>query len=794
MSTTNQHSAGLLSGYRVLETGPRLAGAVSTRLFAELGADVIKIEPVEGDPVRKRGPFPEVGARPDLPGVFSSQNTGKRGFALDLNEVTGRARFNGLAQEAHCIVCTWHPKDIRAFGLKPEALWALNSSAVLVYITPFGISGPSSDYAGSDLIAFHASGLARALIGPVDDLEASSPVRAAGEQSEFISGITAACAAMHGLYRRERSGVGALIDVSMQEALAYMDVSGLAAPAFGKAPKGRLKEKISGPSLTILPAADGFVAISPREEHQWQLWLELMGNPGWGGDPRFATRALRDQNAEEVIGLISEWSRQRNKEDIFRKAQAKHIPCFPFMAPAEHLGSAQLTERGYFRELALDSHHRYLLPGTPYGLPSIDTVPSTPYVFVGKKGAVPTWRSRSIPATGAGIVAQMERTLPLKGVRVIDFSWVMAGPICTRYLAAMGAEVVKIETSARPDPGRAGQFHDVIGQAKLGITLNLKTAEGTEAIKKLITKSDIVIENFAPGVMDRLGLGWTNLVKLQPNIVMVSASGTGQKGPDAHVVAYGTLLQAYTGFAAMNGYPGRPPAIGMAWADPLCGLLLAFSTVAALRCARSTETGRHVDFSMIEGILSTMPGALLEYQMNKRNIGPCGNDDPEFFPHGVFRCEGDDAWIAISVTNQGEWKALADVVEAPQGSGAWDVAVRRSRRGEINRLIDSWTKRRDSLVAMQELQALGIQASASMSSVSLFEDAHLRKRGFFRPQLDRKGLERLMPHLPWQWVEDVLPQVGAAPELGEDTVKVLQEILGYSSDEVATLQVAGALT
>lgn len=776
-------STGLLTGFKILETGCRLAGAVCGRMFAELGAEVIRIEASRGD------------EDPDPADHFMSQNVCKRGQRLNLRDGGDRAQFNALARDADLIISSWDPEDARSLMLQPHALRVLNASAVLVYVTPFGLDGPDSGLVGSDIVVFHTSGLARLLIGEVDDPEVTPPVRAAGQQSEFVAGIAAACAAMQGLFRKEQVGVGALIDVSMQEALAYMDVAGLAAPAFGEGTKSRRRDRIAGPRLAILPAADGFVAISPREEHQWQQMLDVIGNPEWARDARFATREAREANAEVVIKHLSEWSRNRKKEEIFRAAQAERVPCFPFMTPGEHLASKQLKHRDFFRHLRSDTGGRFLLPGTPYGLPKTDSVPAIPYdrARAGSASSLKWVTARRTAVVPKTATRPTRDALPLRGVRVADLSWVFAGPLCTRYLAAMGAEVVKVETAKHPASSRAGIFHDVLGQTKRSVSLDLKSAAGLAVMKKLVSKSDVVVENFAPGVMGRLGLSWEELQRIRPDLVMLSASGMGQTGPEADVVAYGTLLQVYTGFASLNGFRGAPPSIGMVWSDPLCGLLMAFSVVAALRRSRATGVGRHVDFSMVEAILTTMPGALLEHQMN-RTLGPNGNDDPEYFPHGVFRCRGEDAWLAIAVTGQREWRSLSQVIGLPEALRDLDVKRRRARAPEILDLVEKWTRSRDAHTAMRDLQAMGVPAGASLSNSDLAKDPHLRQRRFFQMLPDRVGQERLLPTLPWRWCDGEPPQYRAAPGLGQHTVEVLRDLLGFSDAEINAMQAAGALT
>ena len=782
--TSNDDDKTLLSGFRILEVGPRLAGAVTGRMFAELGADVIRVETGGSEKSRSGGL------------LLASQNSDKRVVELELEDRDDSQRFKTLVADVDLVVVGWHPTDLESLSLEPYDLRELAPSAVLVYVTPFGLSGPNSRQTGSDLVVFHSSGLGKSLIGPVENPDETPPVRAYGQQSEFIAGAAAACAGMFGLFRKESSGGGAVIDISMQESLSFMSITGLSEKSFGGSVDSRKQTGVPGPNLTILPAVDGFIAISPREELQWKNFLKLLDNPEWGNDPRFADRDLRQENSEAVIGHLAEWSRTRKKMDMFRFLQENRIPCYPMLDPADHIDSEQLAKRGYFTRAKLGSAENIKLPGKPFRIGDSESdesmnVSGIEHRDVGEIG----WNERATSIPGRDTRPPSGSSeLPLKGVRVVDLSWVIAGPTSTRYLASMGAEVVKVETSSRPDPGRVGQLHDVLGQGKLGITLDLKSEAGLAAIKKLIGTSDVLIENFAPGVMDRLGLGWDVLKEINPRLVMVSASGTGQTGPTRQYSAYGTLLQIYTGFAGVNGYSGLPTSIGMAWLDPLCGMLLAYAAIAALRSSRSTGEGMHIDFSMVEAILATMPEALIEFQMTGVRTKPIGNNDPEYSPHGVFKCSGEDAWVAIAVTSQSEWESLAGVIGATDEGIGWDRDERRARSEEINRLVEAWTIGLASDTAARELQAAGVPASASRASAELVDDEHLKARGFFEMLRDREGVSRLMPTLPWHWIDDHAPSYGQPPALGGDTRFVLKTMLGYSDKQIQSMADSGALS
>ncbi len=722
----------LLSGLRIVQLGTGRAAAVCGRLFADCGATVA---------------FADEASAEDVTSAYLSH--GKE-------TVDGEAALHAALAAAHIIVADGSPAVLKAQGWDEASLRAAAPDAALVLISPYGQTGPQAEDSATDLTLFYASGIARLLTGQVDDLS-EPPIHAVAEQSAIMGGVAAACAGMHVVF----SDAGpALVDVSIQEALATLAMTELArAGQTGSSWQRKRLSDGNGATVCILPASDGYAAISPREEKQWAAWLEAMGSPAWGAEPRFARKADRVANWDALHALMSEWSRQHPKQWIADTAQAAHVPSFPLRELSDQLDSPQLAHRKFFRDLAVEGL-TVKAPGKPFRL------------YFMEDDAAPAVRA---PAA-----------LPLAGVRVLDFSWVIAGPTATRYLAAMGAEVIKVEAPGRGDPGRGSELHTVLGQAKKGIVLDLKKPEAVAVAKALAAECDVLIENFATGVMDRLGLGATALQDLNPNLIYLSASGMGRTGPEAGAVAYGTLLQCYSGFAGLNRHPERPPRVGMAWLDPMCGLVLPFLAAAAVwRQREQGGNGVRVDFSMVEAMLWSMPGPLIETQLGRKQE-PLGNTSAEHAPHAVFLCAGEDDWLAIAVTSDAEWQALCGAVPGLAGMKSLDLAGRRSRAPEIEGVLSAWAAPRRGPDAAAKLAAAGIAASALAGSSALVESPHLRARGFW----DAFG-EGVLPGLPWQ--ASFGRQTGEAPALGEHTDAVLSEVLGMEAAEITRLRAAGVL-
>jgi crotonobetainyl-CoA:carnitine CoA-transferase CaiB-like acyl-CoA transferase len=719
----------LLSGFKVIQIGCGSAAAVCGRLLADVGARVTCVDPGAGTI------------------LLAHLNHGKA-VAADATE-----RREGLAA-AHLIVREGQPKDWLASPYDLAELRRINGSATVVTISPYGETGPQANDPATDLTLFFASGIARQLTGQVDDL-AEAPIRPVGEQSAFIGGLAAACAGMHASQGNQS---GASIDVSIHEALATLAMTELARAGSGH--KSWDRKRLSdgnGATVTILPASDGYAAISPREEKQWTSWLKAMGSPAWGADPRFVYKANRVKNWDALHALMSQWSRQHDKQWIADTAQRAHVPSFPLREVSEHLDTPQMRHRRYYEPHDL-AGKAIQMPGTPFGLSVVAS---------GRKQRTP------------------KGSMPLSGIRVLDFSWVIAGPTTTRYLAAMGAEVIKVEAPGRGDPGRESELHTALGQAKKSIVLDLKKPQAVEVARALAAKSDILIENYATGVMDRLGLGAAALKAVNPDLIYISASGMGRTGPDSQAVAYGTLLQCYAGFAGLNRHPDVAPRIGLAWLDPMCGLMLAFVAAAALWHRQHEGGVARVDFSMIEAMLWTMAEPLVATQLGTPPK-PMGNASSRHAPHGAWRCAGDDDWISVVARTDAEWRVLCHLVPSLSGMAAFDLGRRMDAERAIDAALTAWAGARSASAAAESLLKAGIPAAALARTGDLVKNPHLAAREFW----DRHGAG-VLPGLPWR--ASFGRTTGPAPELGADSDHVLADVLGLSQERIAVLRTSGAL-
>ena len=395
--------------------------------------------------------------------------------------------------------------------------------------------------------------------------------------------------------------------------------------------------------------------------------------------------------------------------------------------------------------------------------------------------------------------------LALSGLRVADFSWVFAGPICTRNLAAMGAEVIRVESRRRVDAHRLSGFRDAEGRPRINaspyfymvnynkrsVALDISQPRGLELAKDLIQISDVVIENYALGVMERLGLGYEVVRELRPDAIMVSSSGLGRSGPERGYVAYGMTLHAYSGLTSLTGYPGGlPRGIGTTWSDPLTGLAATFAVLAAIWHRRQTGEGQYIDLSMAEATVAMLAEPLFDYSLNGRLWEVVGNEDRLAAPHGCYPCRGDDRWIAIAVTTDDQWAGLCTALDRPElidDPRYADGYGRLARRAELDALVSGWTSQLAPQEAERRLIEAGVPARQVLDPPGLLADEHLRERDFFVELDHDEGGKGPVLALPWRLNPGPNPTYTPAPSLGADNDYVYRDLFGLGRADIQTL-------
>lgn len=393
---------------------------------------------------------------------------------------------------------------------------------------------------------------------------------------------------------------------------------------------------------------------------------------------------------------------------------------------------------------------------------------------------------------------------PLDGIRVADFTWVWAGPTCTMQLAHMGAEVIRMETRNRictlrmlppwaggaPNPDAAGYFNQY-NQGKRAILLNLAKQEGAEIAKRLVGMSDIAANNFAAGVIDKLGLGYDELRKVKDDIIMISMSGYGATGPEKGYVSYGPAQVPMSGLSSLTGYKGYGPMhVGMSYGDPNAGLHAATAVIAALFNRDRTGKGQYIDMSQWESSMVVLGEAFLGQAMNGSQPERDGSHDPNMSPHNVYRCEGEDRWISIAVRDDDEFRALCKAIGKPEladDARFKSLADRKANEDALDAEIEAWTSGQETFGAMKSLQAAGIAAYTPLVNREVHESEQIAAHNFWVEKEHPAAGVRRHAGIPWQMSETPLRVESPAPVMGQDNDYVFGELLGMTSDEIAGL-------
>jgi crotonobetainyl-CoA:carnitine CoA-transferase CaiB-like acyl-CoA transferase len=810
----------MLDHIRVLDLtdgGALLCG----RILADLGADVIQVEPPGGAAARRLGPFAKGVASPEASLFWWAHARGKRGTVLDLEQAAGREALLALARGADVLIESGAPGALAARGLGPADLEAANPALVVVSITPFGQDGPRAHDAATDLTVLAAAG-PLALTGDDD----RAPVRVAAPQAFLHAAAEAAVGTLVALRERSRSGRGQHVDVSAQQAATVASQVYLLAEAVGDSAGRRLGGGLRAGPLRVLfnfPAKDGYVSIT-------HLFGSTIGPATrrlmeWVHDCGFCDAATRDKDwiaytellmsgeepiaeFERVKRAIAACTASKTKAELLQAALDRGLLMAPVSTLDDVARSEQLAARDYLKTLPGPDGRNVRHPG-PFARFS-----ATPIRYerraprLGEHAEELRRTPREAPRPLAAPAATAGR--PLEGVKVLDLMWALAGPLATRTLADHGATVIRIESSKRIDvcrtlmpylDGEAGAENAVVFHStnvgKRMLTLDLATPEGRAVALDLVRWADVVCESFTPGGMKKLGLDYETLREIRPDLIMLSTCLMGQTGPLARFAGYGNLAAASTGFYEMAGWPDRAPAGPFgAYTDYIAPRFNAAAVLAALEHRRRTGEGQHIDLSQAEAALHFLGPELLEVTVNGVTPSRAGNRDRELAPHGVYPCAGDDCWVAIAARDDGDWHALATAMGRAELAADARFATAEARLANVealDALLTAFTNALPMDAVEARLRAAGVPASGVYNSAEAVRDPQLAERGHFVPvEHPQKG--RALVEAPrFRLARTPAALEGPAPTFGDSTQWVLETVLGYDDERIAELAIAGAL-
>ena len=791
------------SPLRVLELGGGVSAAYAAKLLGDHGADVVKVEPPDGDPTRRRGPFPDDGVDPEKSGTFLALNVNKRGVCLNISTRAGRSELERLIGWADILVHNEPRLRAVELGLDASTLEQAHPRLVTLSITPFGITGPYRDYRATELIVSNAGGWANFCPGTHPEPE-YPPLKVFGHQCAMMAGTAGAMAALATARQARRSGVGDYIDLSEQDYVASALEAGIPVYSYRGAVLKRHHERGLIP-WGIFQAKDKPIFLVCVEQDQWERLVEFMGNPDWAALDVFADVPSRAENQDLVHQFVQEFIGEWNAWDLYHEAQKQRICFAPVTSYRELAANEHLRARGFFATVDQP------------GIGPLEHLASPVLTTTGRA----TVRRHS-PRLGEHNEEVLGRvsprtpresttpTLPLDGVRVVDLTWVWAGTYCAMNLAHLGADVIHIESEKRPDLyrrtttsvagdppdlNRSGMFNQW-NQGKRGVAVDLRSAQGIEIVKDFVRVSDVVTQNFATGVMERLGLGYDVLREINPKIILASISGYGQSGPYRDYIGYGPAASALTGTSDTTGYVGGgPEEVGVSMPDPNAGITAALAIVSALERRDETGVGDHLDVTLFEASAAYGVEAWMQHALNGTQPERIGNRDPYMSPHGCFPCQGEDEWIAIACASDTEWQTFVPLIDPALADDPRfeSLAARKTNEDALEEAVASWTQTRDRWRITALLQSAGIAAFPTFTCEDIVEDPHLNARGYIERLPHPETGSRAHAGIPWRLARRPNGVRFPAPCLGADTEDALRDILGYDDRKIATLQKNGVL-
>ena len=809
---------GLLSPYRVLDLTGEL-GVLAGKMLSDLGAEVVAIEPPRGNPARRLGPFFKDDLDPERSLVWWAWAAGKRSVTLDITTESGTAQLKELAAGADFLFEGFSPGYMDTLGLGYETLRAVNPSLVMVSMTPFGQTGPYSQFQGPDLVGMAMGGLTF-LTGDAD----RPPLRISQPQFSALTGASGAIGAMVAHYHRLKTGEGQHVDVSGQQAVAR--VLSEAPTTWGLngvniVRRGSFRGMGGDRQLrTTWQCKDGFVSffvaggvIGDRANALFRWMAEEGIKPIPEARIDWTKTTPNDLSAEVHASLnetVAVFFLTHTKRELYEGAVERGILMFPVSNSEDVFTDPQLAARNYFADIEHTREGRsFRYPGAFVKSTAVTLGSTCRAPYLGEHNGEILGRKRPKHVKRASL--DRGRTRPFEGLRVLDFCWVAIGPLTTRYLADHGATVVRVESHRRVEvlrtaspfvdgvPGgvdRSGYFANY-NSNKLGVSIDFSNPEARDIIHRLVRWADVVTENFSPGTLERYGYGYEDLKRINPEIVMLSASMLGRGGPFDRQAGFGPMLGSLAGFVHHCGWPDRTPVPPYgAYTDFFLARFAATALIAALDYRERTGQGQHLDLSQLEAALHVLAPALLDYSANGREQARNGNRSPSAAPHAVFPCREPDTWCAIAIETDEQWQALVSAMGNPewaQGERFGALERRKEHEEELDRYVSGWTRNFEPVPLMEMLQGVGVPAGAVNSCEGLFSDKQLAHRGHYvwmdHPEMGRHPFDGT------EFVGSRTPALYKSPSplLGQHNEYVLKEVLGMTDEEISEVAASGVL-
>jgi crotonobetainyl-CoA:carnitine CoA-transferase CaiB-like acyl-CoA transferase len=795
-----------LTGYTIVDLSTGIAGAYCTKLLADGGASVVKVEPPEGDPLRR---WSASGAAipPGSDGALFGYLAGsKHSVVADPESGDDAAMIHRLLEGADAVVWSGGSKVAEHQDFAPAAVHAAHPHLIVTAITPFGLDGPWRDRPATEFTLQAWSG---GIVGLGRGLPERAPVFVGGRVGEYMAGAYASAATMTSWFRRANGGPGQpgeLVDLSMLETqiqcLTYHPVTYF--EMLGRPWRDARRLTVPG----VAQAKDGLVDLGCGTAQQWFDLCAMVGHPEWIDEESPLTITEQANiHAEDIYA----WVEANVVDEIRELATAFRIPNAPVANGANITALEHFRERGSFVRNPRDGFHQ---PGHPYRMRPARLRQPGPAPRLGEHTA----RYRAAPGTPrpAPTTPASANRLPFTGLRVLDMTTFWAGPCCTHFLAMLGADVIHVESARHPDGTRmiAGipvtedrwweksPIFAALNTNKKGLALDLQSPGGREILRRLIATCDVVVENFTPRVLDQIGLDFAAVQQVRPDAVMLRMPGFGLDGPWRDNPAFAYAIESASGLSWLTGYPDRPPYEPYSIGDPNAGVHALNALLLALEHRRRTGRGVLVEAAMVDAALSISAEQVIEYSAYGALLQRAGNRGPTAAPQNLYRTADIDefgrldSWVAIAVETDDQWERL----RAALGSPSWasdpalaTAAGRRAHHDVIDQRLAGWCEHRGSDDVVAVLWDAGVPVAKVMQPHRQTELDQLASRGFFEDAEHPVNGRAKLSTVPMRFSNCAGPfHTAPAPALGQHNRELLAE-LGLTDAEIADLEADGVI-
>lgn len=777
-----------LSTLRVLDFSFGIAGGYCTKLLADAGADVIKIEPATGDPLRT---WSVGGASPDRDeggALFRFLHHGTRSVIGQ----PGDAHIEALLASADVVVESFPAHVFDALDIRTR-----HPGLVWMSITPYGRTGPYAERPTTEFIVQAESG-GLAGRGAPDQV----PIMAGGRIAEWVAATFASVAVTAAARRAERTGHGEHIDYSIAET---MTIAGGNYAEFSYALSGRppiVKVHRTFETPSIEPTIDGYVGVCTNSRQQFDDFLLLIDRPDLLGDEQLARAPGRQERWDEWNDIVHAWSITHTTADAVRLASELRIPVAPVHNGADILQCDHFAARGIYVD---DPTGTFKMPRRAWRMNDVDPPPPTPSPRLGEHTGRIEHRVPSRPTA-----PNTAPELPLVGVRMLDLSAWWAGPVAAGMIAALGADVIHVESTVRPDgmrmtgamfgtdgPWWERSIHYLCANTnKRNLTLDLTSPEGLALLEQLIAECDVILENFTPRVMSNFGLTWERIHELNPRCVLVRMPAFGLSGPWRDNTGFAQTMEQVTGLAWLTGHAWDQPRIQRGPSDPNAGMHAAFAMLVGLAERDATGEGAQFEVTMVEGALCAAAEIVLEYSAYGNLLERNGNRVRSAAPQGLYACAGFDRWLAISVETDAQWQALRGALGNPAWAADERFTTHEGRfahHDDLDEHLAAWAACGDARDLAEQLVAAGVPAARARDPRTSHDNPQLLARGFHEV-IDHPVVGALpTPGVPFRYASVDRWLRTPAPLLGQHNHDILHGLLGLDDATLDDLTAKGVI-